>query len=177
MVKRNRIVRVRLTEEQLNRLLREAELEGLTVSQLVRRHVFYHGKQYKRPYTVKHAKRTGKPTLEQIRQYIAQHPELIQQNIEQNPSGQAQPKTMEELALMVARNSVEIFWSSMKEFLPMVFLLRKTVKSRIAKLSKQEESVKDFDKKLESIKSKIDSFEQLFQLYQAYLKMQEERRV
>jgi hypothetical protein len=168
VVKRNRIVRVRLTEEQLNRLLREAELEGLTVSQLVRRRLFYHGKQYKRPYTVKHAKRTGKPTLEQIRQYVAQHPELFQSNVERR----SPPKDMAELGSLMFHDVGSLF---LNEYLPVVLSMRQAVESSVAKHLGEGKSGEESDGKWRDLERKVENFKEICQMFQAYLKMQEEK--
>lgn len=113
MRKRSRVMSTRITEGQFQKLKLEAEKQGITVGQLIRRRLTRPetpSEQYKRPYAPKHGRRirlTPQQRKAIAEKYIEKYPQLLKQVTQQMPQVREPPKTKEELSNIIARDTME----------------------------------------------------------------------
>jgi hypothetical protein len=119
------------------------------VSQFIRRRVFQPDKKYKRPYRLKHSKRTGKPSAKQVEEHILEHPELLQMNVEV----EAPPKSYSELA---SRLFLEFYKQYREVWLPSALQFYRMVYGAVEESLQKEESKGLSDEKLKELEKKAE---------------------
>lgn len=168
MRKRARVVHTRITEEQYQKLVEEAERQGVTVGHLIRRKITAKkgsSEQNKRPYAPKHSRRISKQMREYIiKRHLPLYQEALQQYVQQIPQTAEPPKTQQELMSRMTGDTMETYMEYLKTEMWVRQQIQKALQQKQAereKLRRKKErewqqNEKRMEQKTEQIKSLVN---------------------